>query len=209
MTMDKDRFVKGTYEKIADEYTKEYIDDLSDVPYIDGFLSLLPAKAKVLDVGSGPGQFSHYIKEKGFSVQGIDMSTKMLEIAKERFPDISFKEMDMRALQFGDGSFDGLLAAYSIIHIPTEEIPEVLKEFSRVLKPDGHLMIIAQEGIADQIVDEPLMEGEKIFVNFFSLDSLSGFVKDSGFEIVKAEIVGSTDENSLSKSFINIIAKKI
>ena len=62
--MDKSKLAVNTYNKIADVYTKEYFDDLSDAPFIDKFLELLPLKAKILDIGSGPGQFSKYIKEK-------------------------------------------------------------------------------------------------------------------------------------------------
>lgn len=208
MKNDSDKYVKDTYEKIANEYTDEYASDFSDTPYIGKFLALLSRDAKVLDIGSGPGQFSDHIHRKGFDVQGVDMSPTMVKIAQEKYSDIHFDEMDMRNLDFSDNSFDGLLVAYSLIHIPSDEITSTLNEFSRVLKGDGYILVIAQKGEADQVVDEPLKAGEKIFVNFFNLEQLKQYFADTNFEVIEAEEVKSSDPNSLSTAFLSVIGKK-
>lgn len=202
------KYVKNTYENIADEYAEEYINDFSNTPYIDKFLALLPPGAKVLDVGSGPGQFSDYVHRKGFIVEGVDMSPAMLKIAREKFPETTFSEMDMRSLNFQENSFDGLLVAYSLIHIPSAEIASTLNEFQRVLKNGGYILVIAQKGETDQVIDEPLKAGERIFVNFFNLEQLKQYLADANFEVVEAEEVKSSDPNSLSTAFLSIIGKK-
>jgi len=177
--MDKSKFAVSTYNKIADAYTKQYFNDLTDLPYIDKFLLKLPASAKILDIGCGPGTFTQYLQQKGFEVEGIDLSEEMIKIAKEKVPGVTFRLMDMRKLEYPDNSFGGLLVAYSLIHIPSEEIPSTLLGFKKVLKTGGYMMIIAQGGEPDKIVDEPLKEGEKIrtenpnLTGLTSLDALS------------------------------------
>ena len=113
--MDKNLIAVKTYDKIAKSYTKEFFNDRIDLKYLDKFISLLSPKAKILDVGCGPGNYTKYLMEKGFSVEGIDLSKKMIQIAKKKVPNGKFKVMDMRKLEYPDETFDGLCVAYSSI----------------------------------------------------------------------------------------------
>lgn len=101
-----------------------------DVPYIDKFLDKLPAKAKILDVGSGPGQFAKHMIEKGFEVVGIDFSQEMVAIAKNKVPSVDFHHMDMRQLDIPDNTFDGVFSAYSLIHILQRKYTQPCKGFT-------------------------------------------------------------------------------
>lgn len=206
--MDKSKFAVSTYNKVADKYAQKYFDDLTDTPYINKFLALLPKSAKVLDIGCGPGTFTKYLLGKGFDVEGIDLSSEMLRLARENVPQAKFAEIDMRKLTYPDESFDGLLVAYSLIHIPSEEIPAALKGFYRILKLGGVVLIVAQKGKPDKIVDEPLKEGEKIFINFFTKERLTKFLTEAGFKVEYQEETAANDPDSLSDSVIYTIARK-
>ena len=94
---DKNMIAVDTYNKIAQEYDKEFGNDYSDTPYVDKFLNYLEGK-KVLDIGCGVGNLTKYIMDKGFNVEGIDLSKEMLNIAKQKFNDIKFCEMDMKKI---------------------------------------------------------------------------------------------------------------
>ena len=143
---DKSKIAVKVYDIIAKKYTEVFFEDFSDKEFIDKFLELLPKKGKILDVGCGPGNFTKYFLAKGYSAEGIDLSKEMIEIAKQKVPHGIFKIMDLRKLEYPNGSFDGLFAAYSLIHIPKKEIITTLKEFGRVLKPRGILFLAVQEG---------------------------------------------------------------
>ena len=123
-------FVVDTYRKIAHTHTDLYFDISFDSEQVDKFLSYLPRKAKVLDIGSGPGNFTKYIFDKGFEIEGVDISPEMLQIAQEKVPGITFSYMDMRKLEFLDEHFDGIISAYSLIHIESAdfEIIEINKQ---------------------------------------------------------------------------------
>ncbi len=207
--MDKSKLAVDTYNKIADIYTKQYSDDFSDSKYIDKFLDYLPDGASILDIGSGPGQFSKYMADKGFKVLGIDYSEKMISIARKKMKGIEFRRMDMRKLDFKDNFFDGALASYSLIHIPSEDIPETLKGFYRILKSSGYIEIIAQKGEPDKIIDEPFMPAEKMFFNFFTKKRISDYLKDAGFVVVFQEETKSPDPNSVGNKIIYTIARKL
>ncbi len=205
---DKSKLAVSTYEKIADIYTKQYFNDLTDTPFIDKFLEKLAERAHILDVGSGPGQFTKYIMDKGFRVIGVDYSHEMLATARKMVPNGNFHHADMRDLPFGNAEFDGLLVAYSLIHIPSEDIPKTLDGFYKILKPGGYIEVIAQKGEADKVIDEPFLPTEKMFFNFFTKERLAKFLKDAGFEIDYQFQTESKDPDSASDMVIYTIAKK-
>jgi len=98
---------------------------------------------KVLDVGCGTGNFSIKLAEKGCQVVGIDISEKMLDIARKKSRaknlNISFYNMNVYNLSFPDESFNGVfsMAALEFMHEPRKAFNEMM----RVLKPGGQLLI--------------------------------------------------------------------
>jgi ubiquinone/menaquinone biosynthesis C-methylase UbiE len=97
----------------------------------------------ILDVGCGTGNFSIKLAQKGCKVTGIDISEKMLEIAKHKVKEhgfeIDFHKMDIYKLDFPDNHFDAVfsMAAFEFIH----DLEAAYSELMRVLKPGGLLLI--------------------------------------------------------------------
>lgn len=206
--MDGNWLAVDTYDKIADVYTQQYFNDLSDAPWIDKFLHYLPPQAKILDVGCGPGEFTRYILDKNFDITGVDLSRAMIDIARERVGKEYFAIMDMCDLDYQPSTFDGLLAAYSLIHIPSSKVPHTLAGFYRILKPCGCLMIITQHGKPDRVVDEPLMAGEKMFINFFTGQRIASLLRAAGFTIIHQEELAIDDPDALSDRVIYTMARR-
>lgn len=206
--MDHSKKVQDTYNQIASKYADEYFHDMSDVSLLDAFLSYLPKKSFIVDVGCGPGNNTKYMMDAGYKVEGIDFSDAMIKVAEQKVPDASFKIMDMRDMLYKDKSVDGLVALYSLIHIHSKEIPTTLQEFNRVLKTGGYVFIIVQKGKSDQTLPEPLLKSEKTFVNFFSQERLADSLTNSGFTMVTMDELPLQDAEGLSDHIICAIAKK-
>ena len=207
--MDKSKFAVSGYDKLGQKYTDLYYHDTSDLGFFNKFITHLPKKGKVLDIGCGPGTFTQHFVKHGFVVEGIDLSVTMIEIAKKKLPRVNFQLMDMRRLSFPENNFDGIFAAYSLIHIPSVEVVDTLKGFKRVLKPGGILSLITQKGEADKIVDEPMQPGEKMFFNFFTKERLKKFLADAVFKLkYQEEAVLADAEGSGSDRVIYTIARK-
>ena len=105
-----------------------------------------PSDARILDAGCGAGRMSRYLKDRGCSVQGIDGSPGMVAMARRDHPDIHFSVADLASTPFADNSFAGVMLWYSIIHTPPANLPGVLAEVVRLVRPGGHLLVGFQSG---------------------------------------------------------------
>lgn len=105
---------------------------------------------KVLEVAVGPGAtFVEILRRAGHegTVKGVDLSPRMLDRTRRRalragWNDVDVREADARRLPFPDGTFDVLFNSYMLDLIPLGEMPIVLGEFLRVLKPGGRLGLV-------------------------------------------------------------------
>ena len=178
----KKQGVIADYDDIAKEYAEEFFEDTSDNKYIDIFLDSLEG-IKILDVGCGNGKDCKYISQKGFDINGIDLSVGMLSIAKEKVPNGKFEVMDMTDITYPDDSYDGIISNCSLFHIPTEELPKTLESFRKILKPNGKLLLILQDGNGEMMVEEPYRPGVHIYMNYFSTSQIQELLQQYGFEI--------------------------
>lgn len=124
-----------------------YIDDLrADVspPFDDIklFLDHLEGKRRMLDVGCGWAYYADQFVKRDAEYLGIDLSPKMVEIARADNPALRFEVMSFRSLAFADGSFDGLWCCCALNHVPKQNLQTVLAEMRRVLVPSGALLIV-------------------------------------------------------------------
>ncbi|GAB3682034.1 class I SAM-dependent methyltransferase [Saccharopolyspora tripterygii] len=138
---------REAYDSIASSYADETRDLLDRLLHVRAgvvlFADLIRASGggPVADVGCGPGRTSTFLRELGVDSVGIDLSPAMIEIARREHPGGRFEVGSMTRLEFDDTSLAGVLAWWSLIHIPDETVPDVLAEFHRVLRPDGVLAI--------------------------------------------------------------------
>ncbi len=171
-----------------DRNTESYSDgNQNPADYIDEFLEYLRQNDGkiILDLGSGPGVNAAYMHSKNFQVVGIDVSRKMIEYATSRYQDIEFQLADMTKLPFSMNSFDGILASFSLIHLPKEVIPAVLAKLHEILKPGGIMYLSVQSGNSTQgFFSHPLIPSDKVFLNIFSKEEIFNLLSKSDFKVI-------------------------
>ncbi|SFE64072.1 Methyltransferase domain-containing protein [Actinopolyspora alba] len=160
---------RWSYDAAADTYTEWIRGELAAKPLdramLDGFAELARgAGGPVLDVGCGPGRVTAYLADHGLDVSGMDLSPGMIAAARRTHPGLRFTEGSMRALGHGDGELGGIVAWYSIIHVPDEHLPEVFAEFHRVLAPGGYVQLAFQVG--DRIKHRTEAGGHEVSLDF-------------------------------------------
>lgn len=99
--------------------------------------NLLKHDTKVLDVGCGAGFLSNELAKHNLQVTGVDLSTESLTVAAnyDVTKKVTYQTADAYCLPFADHSFDVLTAMDFLEHV--EKPDQVIREFSRVLKPGG------------------------------------------------------------------------
>ncbi|MGI8331309.1 class I SAM-dependent DNA methyltransferase [Actinomadura scrupuli] len=138
---------RNSYDTIAARYADETRDLLDRRLHVRAgvvlFADLVRAidGGPVADVGCGPGHTTALLRELGADAFGIDLSPAMIEIARREHPGARFEVGSMTDLQLADESLAGVLAWWSLIHIPDEAMPGVLGHFHRVLRPGGVLAV--------------------------------------------------------------------
>lgn len=90
---------------------------------------------KLLDIGCGPGIHMKEYISRGAEGFGIDISSKMIELAKKHCPDADFKIGSIYDLEFDESYFDILTASFVLDHVT--DLEKAVKELKRVLKQNG------------------------------------------------------------------------
>lgn len=152
---------------------------------------------KVLEVAVGIGHsFLEIIKRVGRrnTVYGVDLTPAMLEktkklVTNKRYSNFELKESDARHLPFPDNTFDVLYNSYMLDLIPIADFPIVLKEFQRVLKKDGRLVLVnLSKKDSDPVFLEKLYKMSPYFWGGCRPVLMESFAKQAGFRNVKREI---------------------
>ena len=110
----------------------------------------------------------------GHQAIGLDGSKELVEMAR-RFSGCEVLHQDFLALELPENRFDGVFANASLFHVPSQELPRVLRQLHATLKPDGVLFCSNPRG-----ADEEGMSGNR-FACFFALDTWRAFVTAAGF----------------------------
>lgn len=94
----------------------------------------------ILDLAAGTGASSAVLAATGARVLAADLSEGMIEIGRQRHPDIDFVQANALDLPFEDNTFDTVTISYGLRNIPDPDL--ALREMLRVTKPGGHLVVM-------------------------------------------------------------------
>lgn len=185
---------RAAYDLVAEDYAALLRDDLAQSEYDRAMLGVFAEQVAraggglVGDLGCGPGRIAGHLAGLGMDVVGIDLSPRMVDVARREHPALRFEVASMAALPFADGELAGALAWYSVIHTPEERQPELYSEFARVVRPGGALLLAFQAG--QDIVHLTHAYGHDIDLRTRRQDpaSVRRRLDDAGFELL-AEFV--------------------
>jgi SAM-dependent methyltransferase len=192
---------RSSYDADASGYAEKVDGLLGRMPYLRASLALFAESVSaagggpVADVGCGTGYVTRYLHDAGVDAFGIDLSPEMIEIARRDNPDLRFEVGTMTDLDLADDSVAGVVAFWSVIHIPDHAVPGVFEQFRRVLRPAGPLLVGFHVGDETQHSSEGYT-GRPINVDTYRRppSKVEGWLRDAGFTI-EAELVMRPDED--------------
>ncbi|BCJ67137.1 class I SAM-dependent DNA methyltransferase [Polymorphospora rubra] len=180
---------RDSYDSMAVDYAEWLRTDMDERPLDRALLAAFAERVRatgnlrVADVGCGPGRVTILLDRLGLDAFGVDLSPGMVALARRTYPGLRFEVGSMLALELPDASLGGLLAYYSIIHVPWELRPAVFAEFRRVLAPGGQLMLAFQVG--DDRNHHTEVFGRPVDLSFHRQrpEEVADLLRDAGFEV--------------------------
>lgn len=188
------------YNQQAPDFGKRFLS-LDTSGLCQRFLSYLPAKAHILDIGCGPGRDTKYFLGHGYQVTALDAAEELVKLAREytghpilhmTFEDMAFQKQ-----------FDGIWSMASLLHLSHEELLTVFeKNLIPALKPQGILYTCFLEGRGDRIT-----RGR--YFTDYTEESLQSFFEQ--FEDLTIFDIWAKEDNTpdrKGRSWINAIVQK-
>ena len=134
--------VRRGYDALSHRYDAAF-DPQRYHPWIAELCARLPARSRVLDVGCGSGvPLARELTAAGHHVTGVDISEVQVRRARELVPGGDFIHADAAEVSFPSASFDAVVTLYTLIHIPLEQQPPLLRNIAVWLRPGGLLLAV-------------------------------------------------------------------
>lgn len=179
---------RASYDEIAGEWNvvrQAFVRD--ELRYLETLLSGLQPPAAVLDVGCGTGRpMAEYVLAHGHRITGIDQSERMLDIARERFPQGTWIRARIEDAEF-EGPFDAVICWDSLFHIDRAHHEPILTRLHGCLRPGGRIMLTV--GGSENPAFTDTMFGREFFYDSHPPERVVEIMRAIGFEIVIGEFM--------------------
>lgn len=202
---------RASYDAIAAAYTDRFSDwpaagSPLDRSLVGAFAELARehAPAPVADLGSGPGSVTAHLHALGTPVFGVDLSPRMVALARRAHPELRFHVGSMTSLDLPDETLGGILALYSLIHVPDGHLPATLAEFHRVLRPGAPVLLAFQSGDTGDRLHLSERFGQEIALDYHwrTPDSVAAHLLDAGLRLYARTVREPDGEEKRPRAFL-------
>jgi len=129
--------IGAAYDQLAEVWAADTFNRNNGISQHERAIAFAKARGGALDVGCGSsGRFVDLLLRRGFQVEGVDISTRMIEIARHRHPETTFHHADICHWDLPN-QYDFITAWDSIWHVPLSENESVLKKLLGGLTSGG------------------------------------------------------------------------
>jgi len=176
------------FDEFAAEYANKYNSIDSYLSSINKFCDLIKSdKPKILELACGPGNITKYVKQR-FPLSeyiAIDLSQKMIEIAKEQVKGVDFRIMDMRELSTLNSKFDSIMCSFGLPFLSKYDANKLISNCSKLLNKYGVVYISTMEGDESEAGFESTnFSGDyKIYFNYHQQKDIENAFVENGFNI--------------------------
>lgn len=185
--MDRYKETFDTWNNVAAIYQDKFMDlDLYNDTYDYICNSVTKQKAKLLEIGCGPGNITKYllIQRPDFDIFGIDIAPNMIELANKNNPTANFAVMDSRKIRSLDKKYDGIISGFCLPYLSQTESKELISNAYNLLNDNGLLYLSFVEGDPDKS-DFKVGSGGRVYFNFHNLDDLKTQLIKTKFDDIK------------------------
>ncbi|MCX6748708.1 MAG: methyltransferase domain-containing protein [Candidatus Pacearchaeota archaeon] len=196
-------YLKKWYNTTAEKYdtwgsNKKLVSEIYEDEF-EGVKKILDIKEgeKILDVATGTGNYLILAATKKAICYGIDISPKMLEIARKKINKLNFRNVvdlkigDADKIPYENDTFDWITCIGMFEYYPIEHVKKILIEFKRVLKNTGKIITDFPDinnSKAKEFKDKSEMVNTSVYL--YNFDLIEDLIKEHNFSIIKKQIRG-------------------
>ncbi|WP_242132936.1 class I SAM-dependent methyltransferase [Aestuariivivens marinum] len=209
--MDKYQETFNTWNNIAKVYENKFMDlNVYNHTYDYICQTITKAKAKLLDVGCGPGNITKYLlsKRPDFNILGIDIASNMVELATKNNPSANFAVMDNRDIAKLDTSFDGVIGGFCLPYLSQKECNVFISSTYNLLNTNGLIYLSFVEGEPNESNFKSNNAG-RVFFYFHKLMDLKHQLKKARFSNIKTFRVEYKGSEIKSEPHTILMARKL
>jgi SAM-dependent methyltransferase len=167
----------AAYSAHADAYEERYAPKMLD--RVERFARSLRAPSQILDAGCGPGRDLARFRALGHLPRGVELNPDFAARAAAHAP-VSCRDLRVIGTLFPDGTFDGVWACSSLVHLTESDTADVLRQFAGLLRPEGRLYACVNAMGRTGWLDEP--DGRRWYT-IWEPDAFARAVADAGFTV--------------------------
>ena len=209
--MDKYQESFQTWNKVAKAYEDMFMSlDLYNDSY-DAFLELLcKSSTSVLEIGCGPGNITKYLlsKNPNLHMKGIDISEKMIELARQNNPTAEFKVMDSRKIDSIHEKYDAIICGFCIPYLSKKDCSKLINDCEHLLHNSGILYLSFVEGDDNNSGFISGSSGARAYFYYHELKTIKQELKLNHLVIVDILDKKYKKSDTISETHTIIIAKK-
>ncbi len=188
LIMDRYKETFETWNKVASLYQEKFMDlDLYDNTYDFICNSIGKDKAKLLEIGCGPGNITKYLlsKRPDLDILGIDIAPNMIELAKKNNQTASFAIMDSRNISELKTKFDGIVCGFCLPYLSHTDSVKLISDCYDLLNEKGFIYLSFVEGDPNKSGFQIGSSGDRVYFHYYSTGELTKQLFQSQFEELK------------------------
>lgn len=185
--MDRYKETFDTWNKIASIYQDKFMElELYNDTYDFICSSINEPKAKLLEIGCGPGNITKYLlsKRPDFDIFGIDIAPNMIELARKNNPTAHFAIMDCRKIGSLGSEYDGIICGFCLPYLSQTESHELISSSYNLLNENGLIYLSFVEGNPDKS-EFKTGSGGRVYFYYHTLEDIKSQLSNSKFVEIK------------------------
>lgn len=186
-----------TWNKVAQVYHDKFMPlTLYDASY-DAFIACISAnKARILDVGCGPGNITYYLGQKrpDWILEGIDAAPNMVAIAAKNLPGAAFSVLDCRDLDRLETQYHGVVCGFCLPYLEPAAGEKLLNDIYQRLIPGGYLYLSFVPGDPGLSGYQTGSTGDRTYFHYYDMPGTRHVLERLGYQIVSEMTIQYPEE---------------
>ena len=176
-----------TWNRIAQQYEDSFMDfELYNDTY-EVFCETIPRKnANLLEIGCGPGNITKYLttRNPSFRIHAIDVSEKMIALAKKNNPNTDFQVMDCRNINALKKTFDAVICGFTIPYVSKSDCSKLFYDCGNLLEENGIFYVSFVVGLYEDSGYITGSSDNRVYFYYHDLDHIKNELENNSFETI-------------------------